>query len=467
MPPPAFSSSPNSIDAREFEQLIRDGIIAIKNGNRSHARRLLDQAAQINSADARVWVWLSATTDDLQERRTFLEHAVIIDPANATAKRGLLILNEQLDKTRLMPEGETYVPQAAPSPEEAVSKTYTCPNCGAAISYNIHETTLVCQFCGFKRKVDGQVESQSTDQVLDAILPTTPAHRWVENQTRVTCEQCGSVILLPAGQTADSCPYCASNRFISSTSLMESIDPQVIGLFKVDPPKAASSIKTFLGKGLFAPDNLAAHHAGMQLHPAYYPFWIFDGTLEIPWFCDVNVGTGKAADWEARSGSKFENFKDVLVPGLRKLSPGELAGIEPFNLGDLVEFSPDFLPGWVALTHDKPLADASLQAREQVIRKVRSSIPSSVELDHPKRNFSIGAGKWSGLTYKLALLPIYIGNYPFQGKRYRLLVNGQTGKVGGKKPVDSLKTAMFIIAGLIGLAIIIAVFWVLRKLLIG
>jgi hypothetical protein len=63
------------------------------------------------------------------------------------------------------------------------------------------------------------------------------------------------------------------------------------------------------------------------------------------------------------------------------------------------------------------------------------------------------------LTYKLALLPIYIGNYPFQGKRYRLLVNGQTGKVNGDKPVDHLKTTMMVITGVILLAILLLILW--------
>jgi len=467
MIPPAFSDSSDSISNREFEQLIQDGVIAVKNGNRLLAKKLLDQAALINSSDARIWIWLSATTDDLQERRNYLEHAVVVDPSNATAKRGLLMIDEKLDKTRLMPEGVTYTPQQPTSPEVAVIKTYICPNCGASISYDIHETTLVCQFCGLTTKVDQRVVSESSEQLLDTVLPTTRAHRWAESQSRLTCEQCGVVILLPPGQTADSCPYCASNRFITSPALMELVDPKVIGLFNIDPQQAGNSIKTWLRKGLFAPDDLAVRHAGMQLHPAYYPFWIFEGTLEVPWFCDVNVGSSKLSQWEAHSGSQFEMFDDVIIPGLRKMSPIDLACIEPFNLKELVEFSPDFLAGWVALTYDTPLADASLLAREKVLKKVKQTLSSLVELNHPKRNFTTGAGKWSGLTYKLALLPIYIGNYPFQGKRYRLFINGQTGKVSGKKPMDTLKLAMLSIGGIILLAVIIAILSLLLGRFIG
>jgi DNA-directed RNA polymerase subunit RPC12/RpoP len=467
MLPSAFSDSSDSITDREFDQLIQDGIIAVKNGNRSLAKKLLEQAALTNSTDVRIWIWLSATTDDLEERRNYLEHAVAVDPSNAAAKRGLLMLNEKLDQTHLIPEGASFIPETPSSPVEAVTKTYLCPNCGASISYSIQDTKLVCQFCGFTRKVDQNVISESSEQLLDAVLPTERAHQWADSQSRLTCEQCGVVIILPPGQTADSCPYCASNRFITSIALMELVDPQVIALFKIDPQKAEQSIKSWLGKGLLSPDDLAARNTRMQLHPAYYPFWIFEGTLEVPWFCDVNVGSSRLPQWEAHSGSQYEMFKDVLIPGIRKLSPQDIAGIEPFNLNELVVFSPDYLAGWVALTYDHPLADASLRAREKVLKKVKLTLSSLVEMNHPKRNFSTGAGKWSGLTYKLALLPLYIGNYAFQGKLYRLFINGQTGKVNGKKPVDNLKVAMLSIAGLLLLVVLIAVILFLRRMLYG
>ena len=467
MIPPEFSNTPDSIEAQDFEQLIQDGILAVKNGNRALAIRLFEQAAQIDETDPRIWIWLSATTDDLEERREYLEHAVVLDPSNATAKRGLLIVTGKLDQTRLKPEGTAITPPAVSTPVDATIKTYLCPNCGATISYGIHETVLVCQFCGFTRKIDAEVASESKDHPLDEVLPTTRAHNWSEDQARVTCEQCGVVVILPPGQTADICPYCGANRFITSSSMVELVDPQVIGPFKIDPQNVGDSIKTWLGKGLLSPDNLAAQHAGMQLLPAYYPFWLFEGTLEVPWFCDVNMGTGRIAAWEARTGSQFENFKGILIPGLRKMPAAEVAGIEPFNIDELVEFSPDYLAGWVALTYDMPLADASIRAREKVLKKVQRSLANLVETDHPKRNFSTGTGKWSGLTYKLALLPIYTGNYGFQGKSYRLLVNGQTGKVSGKKPVDMVKAAMITVIGVILLVVLIVILLLFGRAIFG
>lgn len=463
MLPPAYSDTPDSIEAEEFEQHIQEGITAVKNGNLALAKRLLDQAAMVNDTDPRIWIWLSATTEELNQRRAYLERAVALDPSNATAKRGLLLITEKLEKSRLMPEGEGYTPPPEPAFQEAMVKTYTCPNCGASIAYDIHETSLVCQFCGFTGKVDQHVRDESSDQPLDAALPTERAHRWVESQTRLTCSQCGATIILPPGQTADSCPYCAANRFVTSEALMELVDPKVIGLFKIDPQAAGACVKAWFSEGFLSPDELSVRHAGLQLHPAYYPFWIFEGTLEIPWFYDANEGSSGAPRWEMRNGSKYEMFKDVLVPGLRKMNPDDIAGVEPFNLEELVEFSPDFLPGWIALTYDNPLADASLRARELISNRVKRTLSSEVDPGHTKRNFTTGAGKWSGLTYKLALLPLYIGNYTFQGQRFRLFVNGQTGKVSGKKPLDTVKLVMYGAVVLVVLVILVILLYFLLR----
>ena len=210
-------------------------------------------------------------------------------------------------------------------------------------------------------------------------------------------------------------------------------------------------------KGLFAPDDLVAKISQVRLRPAYYPFWTFDGTLEITWNCEVNEGSSKAPRWVPRSGSEFDLFDDILVPGLRSMPVEELNSIEPFDLKNVVEFSPQFLAGWVALSYDLPLADATLKAREKVINRLRRSLVSKVEPGREKRSLTSGGGKWSGLTFKYVLLPLWVGTYLYRGGEYRLLVNGQTGKVGGKRPRDLFKVWMIAIVILFVVAFIVAI----------
>ena len=62
------------------------------------------------------------------------------------------------------------------------------------------------------------------------------------------------------------------------------------------------------------------------------------------------------------------------------------------------------------------------------------------------RNFQITGHDFTGETFRLALLPVWLGAYHYGGKVFQVLINGQTGKVAGDKPVDQVKVAA-VIAG--------------------
>jgi hypothetical protein len=237
-------------------------------------------------------------------------------------------------------------------------------------------------------------------------------------------------------------------------------------LIKIDEQNAIKR-QTVAGQGPARADDLVMRHGGLNLRPAYYPFWTFDGTLEIPWSCQVNEGSNDHPRWVPRSGTEYEFFDDVLVPGLRSMSEAELARIEPFNLKDLVEFSPAYVAGWGALAYDYPLADASLRARGRVLQRVTLFLFTKVEAGRQKRDFRTGAGGWSGLTFKHVLLPLWVGTYQYQGKPYRLIVNGQTGKVGGIKPRDNLKLGIVLIIAVVVLAMLSALLYPLLTRLLG
>ncbi len=431
------------------------------------ARNILNKALAVRM-DARAYVWLSATTQDPLEQRKYLECAVAADPSNAMARRGLVMLSEKLDRQRVLAEGEGVLPRQPAEPEEAENRAFLCPKCGGHMVFSVENNMLTCQNCGTVRAIPGQDApsnpyaspvADQAEQAMDFVLPTARAHRWAEAQQRVSCQQCGAVILLPPGPLADQCPYCGSNRIITASEAVELLDPQVIGVMKIDAKQARQIFKKWLGKGLFAPDDLASGARAVKLLPAYYPFWTFDGTIEVPWSCDVNEGSDRNPRWVSRNGTEIQFFDDVLVPGLRAMKPGELASIEPFKLKELAEFMPEYLAGWPALNYDLPMADASLAGREKVIRKLRTNSSSFVEPGRQKRNIRLGGGRWSGMTYKYVLLPLWVGVYQYNGKPYKLLINGQTGKIGGQKPHDNIKIGMAVVFVALLLLLSFAVAW--------
>jgi hypothetical protein len=221
---------------------------------------------------------------------------------------------------------------------------------------------------------------------------------------------------------------------------------------QVDRLAAQKILRDWLRKGFFVPDHLKKQVNTTPLQPAYYPFWSFMGTLELEWDCEINLGTNRIPRWIDEHGYEFENFKNILIPGLTALDEKMIAGILPFMLDDVVEFKPEYLAGWTALTYNRPLEEASLTARERVLRKVRRELESRVEVGREKRNLRSGITNWSSITHKLLLLPLWVGTFKYQGQEYRILINGQTGKISGEKPVDRFKVWASLALILLGLA---------------
>ena len=431
----------------EFEDTLRDGITAAKNESYKLAQRLLEKAARMQPYDARPWLWLTETTHDLDEKRAYLERALGADPHNMVARRGLALLNGKIKAEDLLPIGEGVSPQSDPQPVEAsTQENFTCPQCGGRMEFKLHTQKVHCLFCSFERDIEQHNAAGFSEQVLDFVLPTERAHHWAEAQNHLKCQSCGADSLWPVGQRALQCPYCGSNQLIKSEETAHLVDPQAIGLIEIDEKQANQLVKTWLGKGWFSPDDLTQSAKKITLRPAYYPFWNFDGTLELQWRCEVNEGNSDAPNWVARSGVEYKMFDDVLVSGYQAIDENSLRETEPFKLKEIVDFQPGFLAGWPALTYNISLADATLDARAAVVRDVRRNLHRRVLPGKEKRNLTTGAVQWSGFTFNHILLPLWIGQYRYKGQAFTILINGQTGKISGDKPRDAIKAMAIIIS---------------------
>ena len=450
-----MQTRPNLSDD-QFEYLVNSAIAAVKGNDLARAQRWLVKAIHMRPGDTRPWFWLSATTNIDEEKRTFLERAVAADPANAAARRGLAYLSEKLDKSRLLDEGQSPSHPPGNGQVQSASLNFSCPACGSRLAFNTVKVAMDCPSCGYTQAADPRAIAEAAEQPMDYFLPTTRAHRWAENQQHVSCQSCGALTLLPPEQRSDHCPYCGSNRMSVSTEQVEFLDPQAILLMKINEEQAAASLRHWLTKGLLLPDNLQLEAKIISLRTAYYPFWTFNGTLELPWRCEVNISSGRSSHWVPRSGTEYKFFDDILVPGIQALDSRDIEAIQPFNLGELVEFLPEYLAGWPALNYDLPLADASLLARQKVVQQLRSQLYHEIEPGQEKRNIDTGAGKWSGMTFKHILLPLWVGVYEYQHKKYQFLMNGQTGKITGSRPRDYVKLSLYLI--LVATAAAVALF---------
>jgi hypothetical protein len=57
--------------------------------------------------------------------------------------------------------------------------------------------------------------------------------------------------------------------------------------------------------------------------------------------------------------------------------------------------------------------------------------------------------RYSDVTFKHVLLPVWLASYRWRNKAYQVVVNGRTGAVSGERPYSAIKIAIAVILALI------------------
>ena len=432
------------------ENLFQHGRTAVKNGERERARQLLLQAVDSDRNHAEAWVWLSATTDDPAEQMHYLEWAIAADPANAAAKRGLGLLTGKIKKADLLPEGAALPvpePPAAPAPA-TVAQTFECPQCGATLTFEAGAGRLQCGHCSYSAAVEA-ASALGQEKVLDFALPTVQSHRWAVGHRQFVCAQCGASSVVEPGRTSEQCPFCGAAALLAAPEDAEMLAPE--GIIPMRRPAATirADLARWLKLGFFIPDDLAQLARDQGLRPVYVPFWSFNATLNARWKARVAEGHGRNRRWVWRTGERIFFYTQHLQPGTRSLPPGLLRAAEPFDFQQLVEYQPAFLAGWPAGSYDVSLAQASLEGREAMLKDAAKQLQFKAAPGDDISELSVTSSDFTGMTFQLVLLPLWVGAYQYRQKQYRVLVNGQTGKVAGERPTDWVKVALVAVAGLV------------------
>jgi hypothetical protein len=223
-------------------------------------------------------------------------------------------------------------------------------------------------------------------------------------------------------------------------------------------------VRAWLSRDLFAPDSLTKLARGGRLQPVYVPFWSFNLTLTAHWRGQVTEGVDK--HWTWRDGDSTFFYTSFLQLGSRVLPSDLIRDIGVFDMAKLVRYKREFLAGWPAGTYNVSLAQATQDMRAGVVADAKKKLYKQAMSDQRVAQVQLVRPEYSGQTFQLLLLPIWVGNYQYQGKTYRVLANGQTGQVAGDKPVDSLKVTMLLVLLLAALLpVAIGVFLWLRATL--
>lgn len=125
----------------------------------------------------------------------------------------------------------------------------------------------------------------------------------------------------------------------------------------------------------------------------------------------------------------------------------EYESVFPYQLEELVNFDPRYLSGWKADVYDIAVHEGYEKAEDIMKNAIHDACADLCRID-TYRGLEVQTS-YSNQSYKHVLLPLWLCSYVYGKKTWHFLINGQTGKIHGKKPVSAIKVVLLVLLVLI------------------
>ena len=334
----------------------------------------------------------------------------------------------------------------------AVLQEFKCPSCDGAIEFDSTLQKMKCPYCDAEFEMDAlqayQDDLNATPQE-NMTWDTAAGSEWTEGETEglrvYTCNTCGGEIVADETTGASECPFCG-NPVIMTGQFAGALKPDLVIPFKVDKKAAIAKLQEHYKGKLLLPKVFKDQNHIKEVKGLYVPVWLFDTDADA----HVRYKATRTRSWSDSQYNYTETthyavtraggigFENVPVDGSTKMDDTLMESIEPFNIGDAVDFQTAYLSGFLADKYDVD-AEASIERANQRIKQsteeaFRSTVQGYTSVVPVNSIVNLENGR-----ARYALYPVWILNTQWNGQKFTFGINGQTGKIAGDLPMDKGK----------------------------
>ncbi len=328
-----------------------------------------------------------------------------------------------------------------------------CPQCGAPVE----PFDRFCGSCGAERAIEVEFPAAGPPQ------------------KHVRCKGCGAEVAIDPQQRSLACPFCGSNYVVEFSPEQSGRQaPEFVIGFAVTPDEAMEKFRRWIAaSSWFRPGDLGKMALEDRLKGVYLPFWSFSMLAASDWSASIGehwyrtetyttTENGKTVtktrtvtetEWWDLAGRHHRYYSGYLVSGSRGLAQGDAERIKPFHLAALKRYQPYFLAGWLCEEYSVAREEALRICQQEFLRREEQNVAAMLPGD-THRGLRVST-RFEDVGSDLVLLPVYLLSYRYREKLFRFLVNGQTGKTWGEKPLSwkRVLAAVAVAAGVVALAV--------------
>ena len=376
---------------------------------------------------------------------------------------------------------------------------FKCPNCGGELTFHPEKQNYKCVYCGSEftqsqleelTPMQGN-ETQDEEAAAGAVPPPGPEGAFETAQAGAdtgsedagagssdtasgqakpsgggqavvyTCPSCGAQIVTDATTAATFCYYCHNPVVLEGRVSGEFLPDRIIP-FAIGEKQAKDKLKEYIKKKKYVPKAFTEESQIEKMTGVYYPYWVYDCSVNGQFQADatkVRMWRDSRKEYTETSVYQVERKGEVDIHrmtrnALRKTNRELVENVQPFSLGELQPFSMGYLSGFVAEKRDIEQKDFSQELQKEASGYAQQILKGTANgyatLNMHSSNYRITKEDWN-----YCLLPVWVLTYRSLGKLYYFAMNGQTGAIAGKLPVDGKKLGLH--CGILGIIVMVLV----------
>lgn len=326
---------------------------------------------------------------------------------------------------------------------------YKCPACGGALEFNSELQKMKCPYCGSEYEMDviKALDADLADMDHNDMSWQTPdMAEWsgeaAEGMHSYVCKSCGGEIIGDDSLAATTCPFCG-NPVVLMHQFAGQLLPNCIIPFKLDKKAAMEAYRKHIKGKLLLPKLFSQQNHIDEIKGVYVPFWLFDAYVDASLLYEATrVRTWSDSSYDYTETSYYSikragsiSFNNVPVDGSTKIPDDITESIEPFDMSEAVDFQTAYLSGYLADKYDVSSDESITRANERITTSTIDNFAKTVT------GYATVTNKGKSLNLKngesrYVLLPVWLLNTTYKGKKYTFAMNGQTGKLVGNLPMD-------------------------------
>ena len=338
--------------------------------------------------------------------------------------------------------------------------TYKCPNCDGGLVFDPSSQKYHCEYC-LSDFTQEELESLSLELVRRKAEHQEPGLQEQDRREQerrepggagaqpvlYTCPSCGAQIVTDETTAATFCYYC-HNPVVLAGRLEGQFRPDYVIPFQIDRQKAGEIFSQWIGRKKYVPETFYNKKQIESMSGVYFPYWLYscrvDGELDAQ---GTRLRTWDTAGMRYTETTVYDvkrqgtmEVDHVARNGLRKANRQLVDSVLPYRMNEKENFSMGYLSGFLAENRDMEkeqfVLDVQTEVRQFALQSLQDQAGSYSSMQVRKKEAGIRDEKWS-----YALLPVWTLTYhdKARGRIYYFALNGQTGKICGKLPVDRKK----------------------------